>query len=170
MKFIIFIITLFFGVLVQAELISEQFLSQKEKIAPDDFFGLANFQEQFISEFEHLGKKCGSEKEYYDLVTLGYLIEGTHLLEYYSEIASKAIMKCPKEVINTLKRHHAEPVANFVNSLGIRIPPWEVAEAIYQEVSRKENTNIYNQYFKKWFNACVTSNGKAIVGCGANQP
>lgn len=166
MKILPILISIFWISVVSAEPISETFLSEKDKIKKRDFRSLGKLEEKYILKFRHLEKGCGTDKEYFDLVTIGYLIEGTHTLEFYSEVASKAIMLCPDNVLKVLRTHHGEPVANFVRTLVIRIPPWEVAEAIYPELLKNEHQLIYEEYFKKWVHTCVNNKGKAIVGCG----
>ena len=161
--FILFII--FHSSFVIAEPISEMFLSEKDDIKKNDVNALGKLQEKYIARFMHLEDKCGTDKDYFDLITIGYLIEGAHFVEFYSKVASRAIMLCPNNLLKVLKRHHGEPSSNFVNMLGVRIPPWEVGEAIYSEVIKPEHMQVYNNYFKEWIHHCVNDKGKAVEGC-----
>ena len=146
--------------------ITEEFLSKKENVESNKASQLAEFQIEFIDRFAHLAEKCGSQKEYYDLITIGFLIEGTHILEYFSEIAAKATMLCPSSVLEALAIHHSEPFHTFADSLVIRVPPWEVAESIFHTVTDPKYQKVYDIYFASWLHQCVDSKGVAIVGCG----
>ncbi len=156
----------FYWVIANAASFADDFLTARDQIPANDYAALNELQENYLSKFNHLVSMCGTEEDYINLVTLGFLIEGTHPIEQFSEIASKATMHCPDMVLNALAEHHGEPVVNFVGALGIRIAPWVVAESIYPELLKYEHRKVYDEYFKPWIHNCVDANGEAIVGCG----
>lgn len=166
MRSIIFLILFVIPSSVIASNITEDFFSEKDKISKSDFSALGALQEKYIIKFEHLYETCGTQQEYFDLITLSHLIEGSHQLEYYSEVASEAIMYCPNELLKAMEIHHSEVVSKFVDALVIKIAPWDVAQAIYPALMKTEHKNMYETYFKNWVHNCVNSKGVAIVGCG----
>ncbi len=166
MRSTIFMILVFYLNVGYAENILELYFNQKDLIPDDNSIALKEFHDKFFSRFDHLKSACGSYREYYQLISLGYAVEGKHPEEVFSEIASLATMICPGWAFIALRQHHGEPASNFVNSLTIRFDPWIVAESIYPVLMNGKHQDVYKWYFKNWIHKCVNSNGEAIVGCG----
>ncbi len=93
------------------------------------------------------------------------MIHGASTMEHIGEVNALAIIKCPDSYLSALKATSEEEISASVGVMGITLPPWEVAEAIYSYLDKPRFKNIIDKYFRGWVTDCTDSNGKAKVGC-----
>ncbi len=120
---------------------------------------------QAIFSFNFLTKKCGTEKQYKELFELTPKINGAATMEHIGEVNALALMTCPDSYLSALKLVNEEEIAASVGAMGITLPPWEVAEAIYSYLDKPRFKDLMDKYFRNWVIDCTYSNGKAKVGC-----
>jgi hypothetical protein len=118
-----------------------------------------------INSFNPLTKACGEEKQYKGLFELAPAISGAATRQHIGEVNALALIKCPHIYLSVLLQTNEKEVSASVGVMGITIPPWETAEAVYPYLEMPRFKVIMDKYFKAWVVSCTNKEGKAKIGC-----
>lgn len=118
-----------------------------------------------INRFSPLTRKCGKKKQYRELFELAPSISGAATRQHIGEVNALALMKCPESYLSVLLETNEKEVSASVGVIGITVPPWETAEAIYLYLDNPKFKVLMDKYFKEWVVNCTSKEGKAKIGC-----
>ena len=118
-----------------------------------------------ISSFNSLTRGCGDKKQYRELFELAPAINGAATMQHIGEVNALALIKCPEVYLSTLLETNEKEISASVGVMGITLPPWETAEAIYPYLEKPKFKMLMDKYFKEWVVSCTNEEGKAKIGC-----
>lgn len=53
--------------------------------------------------------------------------------------------------------------------MGVRIPPWDTAEAISPYLDDPRFMGVMDRYFREWVLNCTNDIGRAKIGCNSSN-
>lgn len=118
-----------------------------------------------INSFSPLTRACGEKKEYRELFELAPSISGAATRQHIGEVNALALIKCPEIYLSVLLETNEKEVSASIGVMGITLPPWETAEAIYPYLENPKFKVLMDKYFKEWVVNCTNKEGKAKIGC-----